>query len=150
MTKTEKQSLKRLLTEWGHFTKTIRSQKAEIAEFKKVCTDIEHARDSAGKCEIISMDSLREKAERLGININSRMSRQGELDEIINDLPYDMQAILRTRYIKGIAWENMPANLPFYMSVRHCYRLHNKALEIIAEKYPDFFDPTQSKATDYK
>ena len=136
MTKTEKQSLKRLLTEWGHFTKTIRSQKAEIAEFKKVCTDIEHARDSAGKCEIISMDSLREKAE--------------ELDEIINDLPYDMQAILRTRYIKGIAWENMPANLPFYMSVRHCYRLHNKALEIIAEKYPDFFDPTQSKATDYK
>ncbi|GEM_PF-5524334 len=135
MTTEEKKKIKRLLREWGSFSKAIRAQNAEIAEFKKACMDIERVQNRGDECEIISIDSLKKQAKKLGSNIDLRMSLKTHMDEIIGDMSYDMQTVMRTRYIKGVSWELMPFNMPFSISERQCYRLHSQALEIIYNRY---------------
>ena len=135
MTKEEKNKIKDMLKEWGRFAANMRAQNSAFAEFKRMCVDIERASLSGGKCEVIPVEVLRRRAKKLGLDLTRRVSRKSGMDEIINDMPYDIQCVLRARYVKRLAWEVIPANLPFYMSVRQCYRLHDKAIEIIADKY---------------
>ncbi len=134
MTVEEKKHLKRILQAWGESDRTIRTQNAEIAEFRKTCEDIERVAQPIGECQIISIEELRSHARKLGNRINNRIALKTKLDEIIADLPYDMQTILKCRYINKINWEFMPVRLPFYISERQCYRLHSQAMEIIFER----------------
>lgn len=135
MTAEEKKAVKGLLRRWGSYTKAIREQNGELAQFKKACIDIERVQNENNQCRIIPIDSLKSRAEKLGCNINRQFYLKTELDEIINTMPFEMQSVLRARYVKCIPWEYIPANLPAYMSERQCYRLHRQALEIISRNF---------------
>jgi hypothetical protein len=139
MTKIEKANIKYMLREWGNCNKIIRTQSAEIMEFKRVYDKLEHIKHKTestigGECEIISIDELRKQVSKMDNSLNNRLSMKSKLDDIINDMPYDIRAILNARYVKGYSWELIPVNLPFVISVRQCYRLHNTALEIIHQR----------------
>lgn len=136
MTKDEKKFIKNLLRSWGCASKSIREQSDELNQFKKACNDIERVQNNGCGCQIISIESLRKKADRLGSSINKSMKVKTELDSIISTLPYNMRSVLVARYVKKVAWEYVPLNLPAYMSERQCYRLHSEAMELIlAELY---------------
>lgn len=130
MKKEEKKKIKDLLRLWGNCDKNLRIQKLNGDELERIQTSLKNQ----GNCEIIHIESLKRRMEQLRKNTAYHISVQGEIEEIVGKMPYDMQAILRTRYIKGMDWECLPLHLPFVISLGQCYRIHNKALEIISRE----------------
>lgn len=60
-------------------------------------------------------------------NINSRML----IEELINSAqPADARPILRYRYVERVPMEFIPPRVHY--SLRHCWNLHNKAVDSIA------------------
>ena len=114
MKKENKRRLKHLLSIWGDCDR--------IQKMQAIYAD---------ECEIVDIKTLQNRA---GAGTSYHLSVQCELEEIINKMPYDMQAVLRARYKKNIIWECIPINLPFNISLRQCYRLHSQAMEIISEE----------------
>ena len=128
MSKEEKNRIKELLRLWGNCDKNLRMQRLSEEELEKMQTSLE--RETEGR--VIPIELLQRRMERLKKNAAYHMSVQNRIEEIVSRMPYDMQVILRTRYVKGMGWEWLPVHLPFAISLRQCYRIHNKALEIIS------------------
>ena len=130
MNKEEKKKVKQLLRLWGNCDKNLRMQKLSGEEIERMQNRI---RNGSG-CEVISIESLQKRMEELKKSVDYHLSVQGRIEQIVARMPYDMQMILRVRYVKGIGWECLPVHLPFSLSLRQCYRIHLKALEIISEE----------------
>lgn len=130
MNKEEKRKIKQMLRLWGNYDKNLRIQKLNGEELKKIQNRIKDGSD----CEIITIESLQKRMAELKKNADYHLSVQVQIEQIVSRMPYDMQMILRTRYVKGTDWECLPLRLPFSISLRQCYRIHLKALEIIWEE----------------
>lgn len=76
--------------------------------------------------------SYKSMAEELFKNIRDYEMRKNKIEQAIDGLDVVQRELVKCRYGKKIKWDKVPAHLPFKMSIRQCYREHNKALESLA------------------
>ena len=118
MDKKEINEIKNMLYAWGSSGYILSLERSELEKMKKMCRNMSDIR-------ALYNDGKKSSAEEV-LEKNMLM-----LDDIIDGLSYVEQHILRARYEKNLSWEQIPFNLPFDLSKRHCQRWHNSALEKI-------------------
>lgn len=128
MTKEDKKKIKKLLKEWGTYTASIYMKNKEMDRLSSARLSLEN-----GKGNVILLNSIEDRVSAINRNVINRLGEKKEMDSIIDRLPYDEQSVIRCRYVEKTPWEIMPVKMPFYISLRQCYRLHERALEFIFE-----------------
>lgn len=145
MTDLEKEKIKNLLYIWGSYKYIISAEKRELEDIKLMYKNMRDIKEVCidNKNKLIRVnspvaDDFRQniklcegRLEKLNHLIKSNMTVKTKIDNIVDTLPYVEKYILQARYIKNLSWDNMPLNLPFSMSKRHCQRYHNTAVDKI-------------------
>ena len=139
MDKKEINEIKNMLYAWGSSGYILSLERSELEKMKKMCRNLSDIRSlyndgretSAERVLEKNMGVCRGRLERLNKMMKSYIESKLLLDDIIDGLSYVEQHILRARYEKNLSWEQIPFNLPFDLSKRHCQRWHNSALEKI-------------------
>ncbi len=126
MTKEDKKRMKKLLKEWGTYTASIYLKNKEMDMLSNARLSLESRNDN-----VILLNSIEDRVSTINRNVINRLGVKREMDSIIDKLPYDEQSVIRCRYVDKTPWEVMPVRMPFYVSLRQCYRLHERALEFI-------------------
>lgn len=128
-----KAKLKKLLLEWGSSNREIILQQSEAEKLQKACDKAVQLQKNGCGCTVISIESLKQRAASIAGAMDTRIALKGAVDEIVNGMPFDMQQVLRARYVKRLCWKDLSAHLPYAISERQCYRLHNSALNILSD-----------------
>ncbi len=139
MDKKEINEIKNMLYAWGSSGYILSLERSELEKMKKMCRNLSDIRSlyndgtetSAERVLEKNMGVCRGRLERLNKMMKSYIESKLLLDDIIDGLSYVEQHILRARYEKNLSWEQIPFNLPFELSKRHCQRRHSSALEKI-------------------
>ena len=139
MDKKEINEIKNMLYAWGSSGYILSLERSELEKMKKMCRNMSDIRalyndgkkSSAEEVLEKNMSVCRGRLEKLNRMMKSYIDSKLMLDDIIDGLSYVEQHILRARYEKNLSWEQIPFNLPFDLSKRHCQRWHNSALEKI-------------------
>ncbi len=78
-----------------------------------------------------------DEVDRQMLNAATAMNKHyDQIDQMISSLgyEYDARLIMEYRYINGWKWKDIAAQL--HVNISYVYRLHTKALEILAESKP--------------
>lgn len=145
MTDFEREKIKNLLYIWGSYKYIISTEKSELediklmyknmVDIKEICMDnpikavrVKSPVEKDFKNNLRLCEGRLEKLNRLiKLNMESKM----KIDAIVDNLSYVEQYILKARYVKNLAWDLMPLNLPFSLCKRQCQRWHKTAIEKI-------------------
>lgn len=126
MTKENKRRIKNILKDWGNDTASIYAKNREMDMLSNVKLCLENKGDN-----IILINSIEDRVSAINRRVINRLGIKREVDDIVDRLPYEEQSVIRLRYVDKTPWEHMPLKMPIYISLRQCYRLHEKAIEFI-------------------
>ncbi|MCC8015329.1 MAG: hypothetical protein LIO87_09045 [Eubacterium sp.] len=142
-----RQEAVRRLKNWGGYIQIINGIEEEIREMR---LNIEHNRSLRAvsldgmpkgsgihkpteETAVKNITLLQEDIAAAEDRIRAERDRKAEVDSFVESLDRLEQKILRLRYIKKKTWQYISMNV--YLSLRQCYRVHNKILELMCEKF---------------
>jgi hypothetical protein len=147
MNKNNKDKAKNLLYKWGNSSVLLEYEQKEAERIKQIIdsmTDISAmvysniSRDKDGasgspvEMKVIkSIDMCEERLERINKRIEEYINEEKIINEIIDQLDFEKQFIIKARYMNRLSWEEINKKYPCHMSLRTFYRLHNEALDEI-------------------
>jgi DNA-directed RNA polymerase specialized sigma subunit len=129
LSSTEKKRIVTMLELWGEANKGLRAKREELEAVRRARENIGFSSGMLALAEnSLTLPAFEKQVQALLDEIDVCMENKRLLDSIIDTLPLMTQAVLRARYVKQLRWDLVVVYLPFKISERHCYRLHNEAL----------------------
>jgi DNA-directed RNA polymerase specialized sigma subunit len=125
----EKKRIVTMLELWGETNKGLRAKREELEAVRRARENVGFTTGMLAVAEqLLTVPAFEKHIQILLEEINTCMENKRQMDSIIDTLPIMTQAVLRARYVKQLRWDLITVYLPFQISERHCFRLHNQAL----------------------
>lgn len=132
MDKEKKEKRKRvanILKKWGSGSMYVKEKAAEYQNIQQLYENGKNSR-LIPEAELFGYRSMAEQVFR---DVRDYMYEKSKTEEMLDKLDAIERCIIVCRYIKKIKWDAVPAHMPAMMSERQCYRIHNEALDKLAE-----------------
>lgn len=148
MNKNEKDKIKVILSQWGSDSGIIDYEKEEIERIKEIIDGMTNVRavvyshvpkskniGSPVENSIInSIEICEKRLKKITERIDKYNRDKDIIDNIISDMTFDMQFIIKAKYADNKSWDQIASSYPYSMSIRNFYRIHNEALEFVNER----------------
>lgn len=136
MTEEQKLYVKNKLHNWANTTKMISLQNTELTHLRAICREAEASKrlipegKPAAACKNV-IEACQNRIEQIDRTIKKYRDDKISMDNVVDNLDYTEQIIIRQRYMYNKGWDCILAYLPVPLSTRQCYRIHNEILEKI-------------------
>lgn len=151
MNKRDKERAKNILYKWGSSRILLEFEKSEAIRIKNILSDmidisqrvyshtpVAVSNESPVERKLIkSMDLCEKRLDRINKRINEYIEEEGIINNIVSNMEFDREYIIRAKYAEGQTWDNITKNYPYDMSLRNFYRIHNEAIEEFYNKYKE-------------